>query len=342
MAAGLLVLLISLTLIVLKLGWLLLLVVGPLFLLIGMHPGFGRVVAMRWFEMLVGVLLKQVAIAFVLSVLLYCYALIMGTADAVLPWAFKILMIALVTVAVWIYRKPFSHLFSSVGYGMIGSNERAEYNYRQGATGFRRATAAAAGVAGSALPGAAAYRAARWARRQQAPGTVPTAGGAAGAGTAAGAAAAAGQVAGGGPAPAGGGPAPEGGGNGQSVRSRSDGSLTPPGGGASGGSSAGGAVGRSRQWPEPGGSGRSAPPLPLRNSGSGSGGFPSSPSRSGTGSSASAARPRPSGGNVGAGRDARNAPPTPTRGNSGRVTPPRSEEKGRAPSPSRFWQRRSR
>ena len=61
-----------------------------------------------------------------LSVLLYAYSLIMGTSDAALPWALKILMIALVTVAVFIYRKPFQHLFSAVGYGVIGSRERAE------------------------------------------------------------------------------------------------------------------------------------------------------------------------------------------------------------------------
>ena len=42
-AAGLLVLLIALTLIMLKLGFLLLLVAGPFFLIIGIHPGFGRV-----------------------------------------------------------------------------------------------------------------------------------------------------------------------------------------------------------------------------------------------------------------------------------------------------------
>ena len=124
-AAGLLVLLIALTLIILKLGFLLLLVAGPFFLIIGIHPGFGRVVAIRWFEMLVGVLLKQVAVALTLSVLLYCYSLIMGTTDQELPWALKIMMIALVTVAVFIYRKPFQHLFSSVGYGMLGADERA-------------------------------------------------------------------------------------------------------------------------------------------------------------------------------------------------------------------------
>ena len=126
LAAGLLVLFIAITLIILKLGFLLLLVAGPFFLIIGTHPGFGRVIALRWAEMLIGVLLKTAAIALVLSVLLYAYSLIMGASDAALPWALKILMIALVTVAVFIYRKPFGHLFSAVGYGVIGSRERAE------------------------------------------------------------------------------------------------------------------------------------------------------------------------------------------------------------------------
>src|SRR5215471_18281320 len=177
LAAGLLVLLIALTLIILKLGFLLLLVAGPFFLIIGTHPGFGRIVAIRWFEMLVGVLMKQIAIALVLSVLLYCYSLIMGTTDQALPWALKIMMIALVTVAVFIYRKPFQHLFSSVGYGVLGSTERAEYSWRESSLGFRRVSANAAGVA---LPGVAAYRAARWARRGPAAAAAGTAAGAAG------------------------------------------------------------------------------------------------------------------------------------------------------------------
>ena len=162
LVAGLLILLIALTLIVLKLGFLLLLVAGPFFLIIGTHPGFGRIIAIRWFEMLVGVLMKQVAIAIVLSVLLYCYSLIMGTADTVLPWALKILMIALVTVAVFIYRKPFTHLFSAVGYGALGSDEQADYSLRQARSTFRRNTLEAAAVA---IPGMAGTRAAaRWAR----------------------------------------------------------------------------------------------------------------------------------------------------------------------------------
>ena len=178
LVAGLLILLIALTLIVLKLGFLLLLVAGPFFLIIGTHPGFGRIIAIRWFEMLVGVLLKQVAIAIVLSVLLYCYSLIMGTPDTVLPWALKILMIALVTVAVFIYRRPFTHLFSAVGYGTLGSAERAEDSLREAGVTFRRNTAGAASVA---IPGVAAARAARWARRNPGQATAVTAGVAGGA-----------------------------------------------------------------------------------------------------------------------------------------------------------------
>src|SRR6185437_15010272 len=161
-AAGMLILLIALTLITLKLGFLLLLVAGPFFLIVGIHPGFGRVIAIRWFEMLVGVLMKQVAVALTLSVLLYCYSLIMGTTDTVLPWALKIMMIALVTVTVVIYRKPFQHLFSSVGYGMLGAEERAQVSWRESNFGFRRATAGAAAVV---APGAGARATSRWARR---------------------------------------------------------------------------------------------------------------------------------------------------------------------------------
>jgi hypothetical protein len=229
-AAGLLVLLIALTLIILKLGFLLLLVAGPFFLIVGVHPGFGRVVAIRWFEMLVGVLLKQVAIALVLSILLYCYSLIMGTTDQELPWGLKIMMISLVTVAVFIYRKPFQHLFSSVGYGMLGANERAEVSWRESAFGFRRVSATAAGTV---MPGAAAAasRASRWARR-----TATDGGGGASDGTASGTA------------------------DGSGVRATSsEGMSVMP---------TVDSHGASRQWPAAGvGTGRTAPPLPLSTNG---------------------------------------------------------------------------
>ena len=340
LVAGLLILLIALTLIVLKLGFLLLLVAGPFFLIVGIHPGFGRVIAIRWFEMLVGVLMKQVAIAVVLSVLLYCYSLIMGTSDLVLPWALKILMIALVTVAVFIYRKPFSHLFSAVGYGTIGSTERAEYSLREASSTFRRSTLDAATAA---VPGVAGYRAARWARRN--PGQAAAiaagsaAGGAAGTGASADAAADAGSAAAG---------------TGDAYASRLRPDAPPPADGdgevssgsrrvvtgANGGSSA-----RARNVTEAdSGGGRVAPPLdlPPRPNGSGPNGSGSNGSGSngsgwnGSAGSASgwsrgAGRSTGAGAGAGAGAGSR-APSTPSPASSGPVrSPARSGDRGSAP-----------
>jgi hypothetical protein len=319
--AGVLVLLIAVTLILLKLGFLLLLVVGPFFLLIGTHPGFGRVVALRWFELLVGVLLKQAAVALVLSVLLYCYALIMGTSDAVLPWALKILMIALVTIAVFIYRRPFQHLFSAVGYGVIGSRERADSDLARAGSAARDNTRTAATVG---VPGFAAYRAARWARRNPGQAASIAAALATGGGSAAGAAAQ-------GVAP--GTPDPDGAGSVAVAAARPGDPGSAAGGGpdpAHGGSRPGVAA-RARSWAASagGGSGQSAPPLhlpsrdgsaaaasgwsrgngdteaarqvPAARSGpagypgsGGSGGYAGSPGRGGNG--AAAARPPASGG----------------------------------------------
>ena len=338
LVAGLLILLIALTLIVLKLGFLLLLVAGPFFLIVGTHPGFGRVIAIRWFEMLVGVLMKSAAVAIVLSVLLYCYSLIMGTADAVLPWALKILMIALVTVAVFIYRKPFSHLFSAVGYGTLGSTERAEYSLREASHTFRRSTLDAATAA---VPGMASYRAARWSRRNsgQAAGVAAGAAVGAAAGTAAGAAAGRGAAGRGAAAEAAGSAAdPAGAGTGDAYASRLRPDAPPPADGdgeASGGSRrvVGGTSGpgsaRARNVTEAdGGSGRVAPPLdlPARHGAAGAGG----PNGSGGPASAPA-----SGWSRGAGRSAGSAGtgPRPRAASAPPAPPVRSQSRGGGSAP---------
>ena len=298
--AGVLVLLISVTLILLKLGFLLLLITGPFFLLIGTHPGFGRVIAIRWFEMLVGVLLKQAAVALVLSVLLYAYALIMGTSDAALPWGLKILMIALVTIAVFIYRRPFQHLFSAVGYGMIGSTTRAETEIERVRPSVREnALARAAG----ALPGLATFREIRLARRSL--------GGAAAAGVAAavrGTPAASGAAAGAGT-----------GTDTEDGRVAAAGSGTAAGAGGDGGR-AGGRGGLSLRNRNAGptagnGQGRSAPPLNL-------------PSRTGTAGTAAGAGAGPA-------RTGPAASPPPRSGSAGSGSPGSGSSGSPASGPAR-------
>ena len=304
LVAGLLILLIALTLIILKLGFLLLLIAGPFFLIIGTHPGFGRIIAIRWFEMLVGVLMKQVAVALALSVLLYAYSLIMGTSDAVLPWALKILMIALVTVAVFIYRKPFQHLFSAVGYGVIGSQERADISLRQAGTTFRRVTRDTATVT---VPGVAAYRVGRWARRNPGEAAALAAGvvGAAGA-VSAGAAAskvAAAQAAGAGAGAGAPGGVPED----AAARARAGADGSPPDADPAAQASQGLATAeRVKRWPGDDDERRSAPPLNL-------------PPRAGAAEGAPASGWSRTGAQAGTAARSGEAPPRP--GSAVRVTP---------------------
>ena len=61
--------------------------------------------------------------------------------------------------------QAFQHLFAAVGYGAIGSTERAEANLGRAAATARANTRDTATLA---VPGFAAYRAARWARRNPA------------------------------------------------------------------------------------------------------------------------------------------------------------------------------
>ncbi|GAA1782562.1 type IV secretion system protein [Actinomadura chokoriensis] len=162
LVAGLLIMVIAIALIVVKIAFLLLLVAGPIFLGIGIHPGIGRVIAIRWLELLLSMLLKQAALIGVLSLLLWAYSLILGET---LPWGLQVLLIALVTFAAFIYRKPFQHLFSAVGYSAVGSREKSEAQLNKSVAEARRSTT---GVAGAVVPGAAGYRLARWAKREAA------------------------------------------------------------------------------------------------------------------------------------------------------------------------------
>src|SRR5699024_11435032 len=56
----------SVALIVLKIAFLLLFILAPIFLLIGIHPGYGRTVLLRWVEMLICFLFMLLLFVFLL------------------------------------------------------------------------------------------------------------------------------------------------------------------------------------------------------------------------------------------------------------------------------------
>jgi len=152
MVAGVLIFLVAVSLLVLKVGFLLLIMLGPVFLLIGVHPGSGRIISMRWLEMLIGTLLRQAVLALALGILVYGYALIISTG---LPWGMQILFMALLTIAVFFYRRPFQHLFASIDGHTITTRVLGE-----------AATAPTLSRVGGVLPPISPARAGRWGLRK--------------------------------------------------------------------------------------------------------------------------------------------------------------------------------
>ncbi|MFE1170751.1 type IV secretion system protein [Nocardiopsis sp. NPDC058789] len=109
--AGGLILAASVALIVLKIAFILLFMLAPVFLLIGIHPGYGRMVLLRWVELMVGFLLKQIFIVLLMALLVMSYGIVMSTS---LGWGLQMILLALFTLAIFIYRKTFAYLFASV------------------------------------------------------------------------------------------------------------------------------------------------------------------------------------------------------------------------------------
>ncbi|PSK97296.1 TrbL/VirB6 plasmid conjugal transfer protein [Murinocardiopsis flavida] len=166
--AGGLILAGAVALIVLKIGFLLLLLLSPIFLLIGIHPGYGRTVLLRWLEMMIGLLLKQIFVVLLISLLVMCYGLVMASG---LGWGLQMILLALFTVALFIYRKPFAHLFASVNANTFTSRMVND-----------AMTSNVLGKSANVLPPVAYMRAQRWGLRRApqlatAAGGVPAGGG---------------------------------------------------------------------------------------------------------------------------------------------------------------------
>ncbi|MES0834939.1 type IV secretion system protein [Nocardiopsis tropica] len=160
--AGGLILAGSVALIVLKIAFLILFLFAPVFLLIGIHPGYGRMVLLRWVELMIGFLLKQIFVVLLISLLVMCYGMVMSTS---LGWGLQMILLALFTVALFVYRKPFVYLFASVNANTFTSrivSDAAQSqalsrsavvlppiaNLKTQAWGLRRAPQIAAGAAG--------------------------------------------------------------------------------------------------------------------------------------------------------------------------------------------------
>lgn len=99
--------------IVVQLAFLLLVVAAPAFLLLAVHPGAGRVLAVRWAELLVATLIKRVLYAALLAVLLVLGGVLLEL-SARLGWGAAATLQILLLAAAVLYRRHFRELLSTV------------------------------------------------------------------------------------------------------------------------------------------------------------------------------------------------------------------------------------
>src|SRR5919106_1510014 len=125
-AGGLLIVL-SGAVLLMQLALILLVVLAPFFLLLGIWPGAGRVIAMRWVETMVGLLVKRVALSALLATILVVGGVLLD-ATSELGWGIVMAVQVLVLLVALVYRKPFVHIFQAATLPAGAAQSRAPSN----------------------------------------------------------------------------------------------------------------------------------------------------------------------------------------------------------------------
>ncbi|USY23535.1 hypothetical protein NE857_33935 (plasmid) [Nocardiopsis exhalans] len=103
LTGGLLILAAAVGLLICKLGVILLMLTSPLFFLMGIHPGRGRTVLLRWWELLVGLVIKQwMWMAMVLLLVLTLNTII----STVRPYGLALVLMVALVAAVLKFKDP--------------------------------------------------------------------------------------------------------------------------------------------------------------------------------------------------------------------------------------------
>lgn len=151
---GLIIFIVSLAVLIHKVTFLLFLLASPVVFLIGIHPGVGRILVMRYLETLVGLLLMQVFVTLVQVVFLSLYGVLVATS---LNWAVKIALMLALYVGSFIFRKKLAQGLASMGNGAFGRMMTKAANDKS------------LSHAANAVPGVAAYKLDKKAREKLSP-----------------------------------------------------------------------------------------------------------------------------------------------------------------------------
>ncbi|MEU3025949.1 hypothetical protein ABZ644_25005 [Nocardiopsis alba] len=152
---GLLIFILSASTIVYKTGFLVLLLVSPLFMLIGVHPGIGQRIVSKYIELLLGFQVLAIFAQFLLVIYLSLYGILV-TSD--FGWAIKIAMMVILYVLMFIGRKHLARGIAAMAPGTMGGRIMS-----------RVADDKTIRNASNLVPGVAAYKADRKAREKLSP-----------------------------------------------------------------------------------------------------------------------------------------------------------------------------
>lgn len=119
LGAGLMVVIVSMSIIILDVGMIILVLISPLFFLIGVHPGAGRRVALGWAETVLGLAIKRVVLSMVLSVMLIFYSSILAQGSE-LPWMIAMILVVAVSIGGISYKDKILDMFGKVSLGGNG------------------------------------------------------------------------------------------------------------------------------------------------------------------------------------------------------------------------------
>lgn len=106
---------VSFTIIAYQITMLILIALSPLFFLVGVAPGWGRRIAMRWLELMVGLLAKRIILTIFLLLFLRIYGIIL---QAQIEWFFQTILVLILAFAALTQRQRIVNIFTdSINFG---------------------------------------------------------------------------------------------------------------------------------------------------------------------------------------------------------------------------------
>lgn len=158
LAGGIPVVLLSIKMLFYQFMTIFMFLLAPIFLILGIHPGFGRRVALGWLEYIINLSLKRVGIVALLAVLLTMIRVVL-TAD--MPWIFQVFMVSMSSIAMLMFSGKLLDMIAQVnlnGNSIDDIEGSVKQKMSQGAglaVGAVAGGVGAASVGGSVLKGAA-------------------------------------------------------------------------------------------------------------------------------------------------------------------------------------------